>query len=357
MAPKPKKEGSSMGGGMVKGFLGPLGGSEYDPEKPKKQHISSELFEDLIAFAEARGENLPETVKKRGENWVVYDDKTGVEKGTYAKRADAWKFQRQSRLQKKNSTKQKSKKKIGKVKLSKKSELAPGAKVAHGAFTAPKAKTESKETFKKMLMKNLTQVLQESALHYVFEQSPLSKESQEWDSFLQKLSKQTVMSDPKLKQILHDVAKSEVGTLAKAVQEIKNYLEQTGKFQVEQKKADQDEMGDLMLNFDVGVLETGKKYTFSVKIDGNKPLIKFSDEVKNQLNANLDDETKYLRANLMYCQETILDEMNDLSISTEKRDDYLSSIQASLDEILSKMEPLQLVMLRSLVKSKYKEIK
>lgn len=317
-------------------------------------------FEELVAFCEVHNKDIGETVKKRGEQWVVFDDKTGVEKGVYPHRTDAWKKQRQLRQQTKFNKKKSKKKKHGstfeKTPKTKKADLAPKAATAPKAHLAPKPKKEHlmlmfKESLKRVLMN------EGSALSYVFEQSPLPNDSLAWEQFLQKLSKQTLLSDPKLRSILQNMAKFEVKLLANSVKAIKEVLEATGTFEVEQKKADQDAAGDLFLPFEVALLQNKKKMSFAVKIEHGRPLLQFPEQTKAELNMLANDESKLLRSELVHAQETILDEMSEVVDSTAKRDEYLIKTQVEVDKVLKNMPPLQISMMRYLLKSKYKGIK
>lgn len=310
----------------------------------RKKLSEAEQFEALAAYCEATGEDLEEVVRKKGDFWAIFDDKTGVEKGVYPKRSDAWKRQRDLRLQ--NKTKAKNKK------SSKGAQPKPSVK----PITTPKPKTK-KENFLFAFKEKMSKILKEgSALSYVFEQSPMSKDSVYWENFLERLSQQTILSDPQLKGILHEMAKSEVQLLAKSVGAIKSVLEDAGIYTVNQGKVDQDPAGDLILNFDVQA-EGGKKLVFGVKVDNGRPLIQFPDDTKAQLNASSDENTKRLRAMLMFAQEDTLDNMNEVVDLTAKRDEYLQAMQEQVDEVLHGLNPVKMAMVRFLLKTKYKGLK
>lgn len=305
---------------------------------PKREYIS---FDDLVGLLDVSNkdiEEIKEIVRKRGNQWIYYDDTTGTEKGIFRSREDAWKRQRWDRQVKRNKRKHKKKK-------------------SESPFEKKSSETK-KEHLLKMFKESLKRVLSEgSSLSYVFEQSPLSNDSVEWENFLQKLSKQTILSDQKLRAILQNMAKSEIKLLVKSVAEIKSSLESNGNFSIEQKKADQDEAGDLILNFEVKMGENNKKLTFAVKIDNGRPLIQFPEKSKMELNAMANDESKLLRAGLMYVQETVLDNMDDVLSITQKRDEYLKSLQQKIDKILSDLPPLEIAIIKDLLKNKYRGIK
>lgn len=346
MSEETKKESSVAGG--IKGVQA---GSA-----PMVRRDTNESFEDLVTSSVLNNESLSETVKKRGDQWVVYDDKTGVEKGVFNDREQAWKKQRQMRQSQKGKKKPKHGSTFKKGKKKNGAKLAPKSNTAPKATLAPKAQKEHllamfKESVKRVLLS------EGSALSYVFEQAPLENDSKIWEAFLEKISKQTLLSDPKLLALLKTMAKNEVKSLGNAVNAIKKNLEKTGNFEVEQKKPDQDKEGDLFLNFQIKMLNGGKKLDFSVKLEHGRPLIQIPDQTRNILNTMATPDSKFLRSELIHIQETVLSNMNEVIETTEKRDEYLGKLHSDAEKYLKNMSPLQIVMLRYLLKSKYKSVK
>ncbi len=342
-----KKESSVTGG--IKGTQAP--GSTPMVRRDR------DSFEESMTIAALNDESLHETVKKRGEQWVVFDDKTGVEKGVFSDREQAWKKQRQMRQSQKGKKKPKHGSTFKKHRKKKNAaKLAPKAHTAPKAHLAPKSQKEHllamfKESVKRVLIN------EGSALSYVFEQAPLENDSKIWEAFLEKISKQTLLSDPKLLALLKAMAKNEVKSLGNAVNAIKKNLEKTGNFEVEQKKPDQDKEGDLFLNFQIKMVNGGKNLDFSVKLEHGKPLIQIPEQTRANLNSMATPDSKFLRSELIHIQETILNNMNEVIETTEKRDEYLGKLHADAQKSLSNMSPLQIVMLRYLLKSKYKSVK
>lgn len=335
-----------------------------EPSTPivrKKSLDEADAFETLVGESVLNGADISETVKKKGNNWVVYDDKTGVQKGSYPTREDAWKKQRQIRQQNKNEKTRKYKKHphphADKAKKAPKPHLAKKPKKAPKPSLAPKPKVQKEQYLEAFKNKILSLISEGSALSYVFEQTPTSKDSLFWEEFLQRLSKQTLLGDPKLKTILQTVAKTEVKLLGNSVNALKSALESTGAFEVEQKDANQDEQGNVYLNFLVKMLESNKKLKFAVRIENGKPIIHFPEDTRYQLNTFGDDSSKLLRAELMHIQETILDQMEDLVVATQKRDNYLKGLQSNVEKALKDMDSLQIAMLKHILKQKYKGIK
>ncbi len=157
---------------------------------------NDESFEDLVTFCELNGKNITEVVKKRGDSWVVFDDKTKTQKGVFKDREAAWNKQKQLRAANKSANK--SKKSGNKAKKAAKAHVSPKPHVAPKAKTAPKAK---KEHLLHMFKESVRRVLQEgSALSYVFDQEPVSKTSVAWDQILQQVSKEAILSDSTLER-------------------------------------------------------------------------------------------------------------------------------------------------------------
>lgn len=347
MSDETKKESS-----VAAGIKGVQAGSA-----PMVRRDTNESFEDLMTSSALNNESLSETVKKRGDQWVVHDDKTGVEKGVFSDREQAWKKQRQMRQSQKGKTKKhKGGSTFKKTKKKHNAKLAPKPHMAPKSVLAPKSQ---KEHLLAMFKESVRRVIlsEGSALSYVFEQAPLENDSQIWETFLEKISKQTLLSDPKLLALMKTMAKNEVKALGNAVNAIKKNLEKTGNFEVEQKKPDQDKEGDLFLNFQIKMLNGGKKLDFSVKLEHGRPLIQIPEQTRANLNSMATPDSKFLRSELIHIQETVLSNMNEVIETTEKRDEYLGKLHTDAQKALGNMSPLQIVMLRYLLKSKYKSVK
>lgn len=358
-----KKESSTVAA-SVKGFSAPFGVSVVRRKNKKKNNLSKpygepELFENAVASALLDSDNLDEVVVKVGNKWVIKNDKTGSTMGSYDSREAAWEKQRLLRKQKKReggqhhhhaATASKPKKASG-------SHKAPKAQLAPKSQKAPKPHVHKEQVMNK-LKSVLTSLLKEgSMISYVFEQGPSSEDSLGWERFISKLSRETVLSDPKLKSILQDVAKNEVKILSSAVDAVAKILESTGAFSVEKKGVDQDDSGDIALYFDVKMGKAGKSLPFAVKIENARPVILFPEESKNALNALATDESKLLRAELMHAQETALDNMHDVANATQKRDEYLKDLESKVDQAINGMSPLEVAMIRHLLKNKYRSVK
>lgn len=341
----------------VGGFYAPLSGMASKKKRKKAKddreddsYTDDEVFENNILFSELNDISLAETVKKRGEQWVVFDDKTGVEKGVFDKRSKAWERQR---LIRKSKKKRKYNKKG--TSLFKK---APKAKTAPGAKTAPKAKTApavKKEAYMKALVEHFSSLLEDKAeLSYVFEQGPQEDESVSWENFLQTLDPETVLSDPKMKSILASAFKNEEKVIDYSISAIASTLSKVGDFEVEEGDFDEE---NAVHQFSVTFPDFEKGLTFGIKIENGRPLIFFPEETKEQLNSVNSDGAKLLKAELMHAQETILDNIKEISEINTKRDQYLSSLEFKIDDTVADLTPLQLAVLKNLLDKKYQGTK
>jgi hypothetical protein len=372
---KLKKEATTAGavGGSqvsdIKGFSAPFGRKPSKKRKskknPSKPFGEAELFENAVAQALLGEDDFEEVVKKRGNMWVYHDDDTGVEKGAWTDRETAWEKQRQDRKAKsaqKKAGKKKADPLVPVVHKPKKDTQKP--KKAPKPKLAPKAKKEKKKRRQKVrrlesITLDLLQPLNEgSMMSYVFENTPVSDESVTWEKFVSRLSKQTVFSDPKLKKILQDMAKAEGKMLEKAVDMIGGVLRQTGRFDIDSKKVEiEPDTKDVKMNFVVSMKEGKQKLRFAVKLENGRPLLLFPEETKATLNSMENDDSKLLRAELMHSQETVLDNMEDVVSVTGKRDKYLKQLEKKIDKFLNGVTPLEISMLRYLLKNKYKGVK
>jgi hypothetical protein len=309
---------------------------------------NDETFEDLVTFCELNGKNITEVVKKRGDSWVVFDDKTKTQKGVFKDREAAWNKQKQLRAASKSANK--SKKASGKAKKAQKAHTAPKPHVAPKAKTAPKAK---KEHLLHMFKESVRRVLQEgSALSYVFDQDPVSKSSVVWDQILQQVSKEALLSDARLSSILHKTAKAEVEALGKAFLATRRVL-QTDDFSVEKGEVDQDEDGNLIMDITISSEELEDLPLF-IKIENGKPLLIIPEELEASLDASPSEEIRKLKAFLMFVQEDELDKIEDVSKLIEERDEYLQELLIHCSEVLKKLDPLKLSFVRFLLKTKYR---
>ncbi len=343
---KKRQSEASMTSAM-KGASAPFGAvirrKKHNPSAP---YGDPELFESLIAESELNEEDFEEVVKKRGSVWVHHDDETDAELGSYKDRDTAWEKQRQHRSRKKRE-----KERASKIKQSK----APDPQ------GTPKKNKDGSTITKEAVMNHIkgmmTKVLSESAVSYVFEQPQNSEESQAWDRFVSSLSKESIMSDNKLKAILLGLEKSEMALLNRAVKSVKSALEGSG-FPVKNPKAVRDQStGELAVNMIVEMEQNKKTVEVVVRIENGRPLIFLPDQTKNTINTLNNDESKFFRAELISVQEKELDAMDDLIKASDKRDKYLKNLEGKIDKMVRGLGPLEIAITKNLLKNKYKNVK
>ena len=103
MSKKLEKEASVVGG--IKGFVagGDMSGTPKHLIRKKKGGVicqmSSDELEEAIAMGLLEEDDIDEIVKKRGEQWVFYDDDTAAQLGVFPDRKSAWERQRVVRRQ------------------------------------------------------------------------------------------------------------------------------------------------------------------------------------------------------------------------------------------------------------------
>lgn len=368
MSEKQKKEitdeASTVAG--VKGYTGPLGGSSYQKGKKKKKKKNNpskpfgeeKLFEELVVDALLNNKDINEVVKKRGQQWIVFDDETGAQLQSFKTREDAWKHQRNIRKQKKQTRELEKKhketeKKSSETEKAKKtgahSSVHKAARPQQIAYQKPKQR-ESKENVKKIVKENF--------LTYVFEQNPVSERSYMWDKFIEGLTKQTLLADPKLKNLLEKVEKTKVKVVEKAYKELDSLLEKKGHgFQVASKKIKKDEKYGVIADFLIKLQESNLSIPVSIKIENGKPVVDLPKESVSSLNSVSNDETKLLRAELIHIQENSFDNIDDLIKEKTKRDKYLNKLEENIDNSLGSYNALELAIAKHLMKNKYRGIK
>lgn len=384
---KMKKEGSVVSN--IKGFSAPFGSTVKrtrgkKKSNPSKPYGEGAIFENVIAMALLDEDGFVEVVRKRGNVWVLHDDETDAEVGVFKDREKAWERQRRVRSQKAREKQSKKKERERQVQALTPT-LAPGAvkppaPVKAGKPRVAKAKPKVQprvakkpqrhsgsrrykaediiKLAKSLISENKKVLKEKSMISYVFENTPVSDESATWEQFVGKLSKETVMSDSKLKGILKKMAKVEAQMLGRSVDAIGGVLGEAGVFDVQRKNVDQDpESGDVRLNFAVKVKESNKTLPFAVKLEHGKPLIMFPEESRNAINEDGGQELKLLRAELMHIQETVLDQMEDVINVSAKRDSYLKGLEDKVDKFLGNMGSLEISMIKYLIKNKYRGVR
>lgn len=317
----------------------------------KKFTLDPEILEKIVADAVLHGRKLKEVVRKKGSLYALYDDDSERLVASFKKRSDAWKKQRMRRQHVKLQ-KQQNKKKKGEEKKHKeltKHMLGPKA------FHPKKPKKNVRESLRDAFVKVLLKESSGGVLSYIFE-TPTNTASVEWDNFLRTVSKEAILADPKLKQVVGSMMKAEGSILKKAGNIVKAELQKAG-FEVRNFKMGSDnEENRVRIDFDVISKQDKKTFSFGIKIDNGRPLVLIPDETRNELNALNSPGTKLLRSTLISTQEIELDKLEALVKSTGKRDQYLASLEGQIDSMINDLGPLELAMVKRLLKTKYKNV-
>jgi len=331
----------------IRGASGPLG-----MQKKKfnvnvlKPYLEPELFEKMVAHAELSGKAIKEVVRKKGSLWVLYDDDTEAEVNSFRDRDTAWEKQRLFRQRSKNNKAKEREKKAKEKEHDKLVKNLFGNKGTKGH------KPVSKESLKEMIK---TILLKENVLSYIFEQ-PADVDSIQWDKFLQSLSPESVQADQKLKNIIGNLMKAEAKIVGKAMAIVKTKLQSSG-FQIKDvKTAKQTEDNKFRADFIVFMPENQKELPFGLKIENGRPLVFIPDQSRSALNMMSNSESKLLRAELISIQEVDLDNMDDVVNAAQKRDQYLAGIEKKLDKVMHGFSPIEISLMRKLLKQKYKNV-
>jgi len=282
-----------------------------------------------------------EVVRKIGNRWVIFDDEKDVELGSYPKRSLAWDKQRQIRRsqisqRKSKEAERKRQQQAGKPSI----ERKPGIK---------RATTKKGFKTKQEALELVKQTIKENVYRYIFEQPQEDEKTAVWNKFLGNVQD---LKDPGLNKIMSNLISSESKLLQKAFSAIQKTL--SGNFEVKDGKKEKIE-GEARHTFQV-ILD-GKPLVFAVRLQNGKPVIYTPDETRNALNEMGSQNSKALIGELIHIQETVLDNMDEVVKMARKRDEYLNKVEKKLDDSLLKLSPLEINMLKFLIKTKYKAIK
>ena len=363
MSKKIENEASTTA--AIKGFSAPLG---YDPEKPSKKHNPKEIDEDeelenLIirrTFGDPPEamppEETDEVVRKEGERWIIFDDDTNTEVGSYPSRDIAWEKQRIYRKRRnylKGIEKGQKEKDVGAKIGIKPSDKTIAAKRA-GEKSIKKFSTKGEALLKAIVGK----VLSEGFIARINEEAPQDEEAQNWDNFFDKLSDTVKLSDPQIKPLIEKIEGAKGKALKKASLMLKDTLEKTGSFLVSNIKVGKDPATkEWKLDFTITTKKGKKALPMSVKLYNSKPVIFYPDPTIMELSKAGDNEAKVLKAELIHIQETELDNITDVLVATSKRNAHLDKLTKEVESKLKEMSGVEMAILKYLSKTKYGSVK
>lgn len=347
------EEASVVGG--IKGFQSPFGSGQPTKKKNNIHKPYGESFEKMVAGHEM----MSEKIQKQGDKWAVIDAETGAQVALVATREQA--RQKQVELSQRKKAKKKQETEHQRQKRSLKPQLAKKPEREKEFRARQKQKQAAMKTAQKKRAKPAKKegvVRENSAISYVFENSPLSEDLMQWESLFSNLGRETVRSDPMMREILRNIAETEVRTLGKAMGTIKKVLEATNAFIVDYKDPERDPVsGGVQMNFEVGLKENNHVLEFGIKLENGKPLVMFPEYSRKALNTMANKESKLLRAELMHMQETVFDYMEDVVKGVVERNNYLKSVQEKVSAALGEMNMLEVSMLKNVLKKNYRGIK
>lgn len=316
------------------------------------EEMDEDLFEQLVVEAEMNDRNIKEVVRKKGNLFIHFDDDTEREIASYRDRETAWEHQRNYRKRKELEKGEEKKKKQKEKEHEKITKQLFGKK----RRDIPSPEKPKKEALVRMFTKMLGEgTLRENVLEYVFENQP-NQDVLEWDNFLKSLPKQTIIGDEKLKKIIGNLMKSEVKIINKSMSIVKDSLKKAG-FNVSKSKVSASPTnGRIRGEFYVVMPEAKKTLPFGLRIENGRSLIFIPNETKQILNTMGTPESKAIRAELIHTQETLLDPMDDVVKATAKRDAYFDSLEKDMDKLVNDLSPVQIAIIKKLIKTKYKNI-
>lgn len=217
--------------------------------------------------------------------------------------------------------------------------------------TQPKIKDPiKKESFNKFIVGVINEIISES----VFRESN-DKES-EWTEFIDNLPEKVVEADKRLKNLVDSLNKICEKAVENGLKSLEKVFKKSGFEIVSNKKSN-------VKNYyktEFGIRDK-KDSKFMIKplflyIKNGNIKIEVSESASADLTRLKPDRNKTLRTNLLVVQEDFLDKDDSIKKSISKRDDYLNKTQNMLDKQLSGMGSIEIVLLKRLLKLKYRKL-
>lgn len=313
-----------------KGFAGPGGPlvkREFDPEGPQNENFDLKKYIEACVKEICDEEEFEEVLRKHGDQWQVVHPDTDVVVGTYDNREQGREANRIFRQRTKRE------------------------KDFQKSFEKSKKATTLNHPKQKETPGNMRENLEEARL--------FNEEISDYDEFSQGISQDSILSDPKLHRLIKDIKDKEIKVLTLAYNKIKEKL---GKsrwgYELLDKKITKDEQNRNAFIFSISLPKTKNKLEgIILRLTDGKPTIELSEQIKNILRQLNNDESKYLRAELIHLQEDELEKINTIALLIAKRDMYLADREKDLDDYVSQLTLLEVAILKRLLKNKYAGIK
>ena len=173
-----------------------------------------------------------------------------------------------------------------------------------------------------------------------------------WDDRMSGLSPKALAADNRLQKLVGniqsvtaDVLKGAFGSIKKALKGIATLDGGEVKYNAEGGKT------YMSLTADVDGTSVGPIYVY---VEHGVPKIEISDQAKATFSKIDPEKAKRLRAELVAVQEAVPKNVKHLAAAIAARDEYLTSQEDSIDEIISGLGPLGLTIMKKLLKDKYR---
>ena len=183
------------------------------------------------------------------------------------------------------------------------------------------------------------------------------KRGSDWDEYVDKLSKQAVLSDKAFQGMQKNIAKRSEKALKDASGTVKGALGSSG-FEVKEKGVKKDvERGELYMEFYVGDSEgAGEVGPFYLVISNGYPKIDVSENARGTMGKLDPERSRVLRAEMVAVQEDALDASDDVAKAVARRDEYLMKVEKKVDGFVADLNALEISMLKFTLANKYRKI-
>jgi len=180
------------------------------------------------------------------------------------------------------------------------------------------------------------------------------KKESDWDQYITRLSKQALAGDSKFQSLQKNISRKEEGILDDAFDSIRRAVGKNARLKNFGVKRDGN-VGKVYLAFGAE-FDGANVEPIYIHIEGGTPKIEVSDNARVALTKIDPSDAKLFRAELVTVQESILDEMDDLTKAVGNRDKYLSKLESTVDSYVSSLTSLEVSLLKNLLIKKYRKV-
>ncbi len=179
-----------------------------------------------------------------------------------------------------------------------------------------------------------------------------------WDSFLQKIPKNVLLNNEKIKEFYKNIATAKKTALKQSIDLIEKELKKVKVFNVKSSNFLEDkDKHEIYMSFDVQLKNSkdviGPIY---IRIDSVTlfPKIIYSDKAVNQMKVFDLHDANLLKGLLLSIDDNILVDVTNVKRAIGKRDEFLDKLYEETEDSLNDKDLLALSMLQKLMKEKYK---